>query len=255
MNWPDLVNGSFEFCGIFFLLTSILKLHRDKQIRGVHWLHITYFFIWGCWNMFYYPHLGQWFSFAGGAAILVANGYWLGQMIYYTRKEKKLYGTGTAFPQTRTIHPLRIVLSTWGLTGMREPIAIEVLIQRAANDCAQCCLAMYLQEPYARVASLSTSDELSKHGITVQRMLSLARRLGKPLARRWLSTGGELKDAVEGETGILFLKILRGHHYVMLFEGAVANPVDGLLWNLEAYLNAKQARIVSFYQRLDKGGT
>lgn len=132
---------------------------------------------------------------------------------------------------------------------MREPIAIEVLIQRSSDDCAQCALAMYLQEPYRRVARLSTKDELTKHGVTPQRMLALARHLGKPLKRTVLNGGIEYKDAVEGESGILWLKIPRAHHFAMLFEGSVANPADGLLWNLEAYLNEKKARILAFYQR------
>ncbi len=89
MTWPDLLNGTFEFCGAFFILLSILKLHKDKQVRGVHWLQVSYFFAWGLWNLYYYPHLNQWMSFIGGIAVVATNGVWLGQMLYYLHKEKQ----------------------------------------------------------------------------------------------------------------------------------------------------------------------
>lgn len=85
---PDLINGTFESLGAFFILQSVIKLHRDKVVRGVSWLHSGFFAAWGYWNLFYYPHLDQWFSFVGGVGIVAANTFWLGQIIYYTRKEK-----------------------------------------------------------------------------------------------------------------------------------------------------------------------
>lgn len=88
MSWPDIVNGTLEASGGLFILQSILKLHRDKQVRGVSWLHVGFFSAWWFWNLFYYPHLGQWVSFVGGIGIVVSNTFWLGQLIWYTHKEK-----------------------------------------------------------------------------------------------------------------------------------------------------------------------
>jgi hypothetical protein len=85
---PDLINGLFESTGAFFILLSVLKLHRDKKVRGVHWLHTSFFAAWGYWNLYYYPHLGQWFSFWGGIGITVTNTVWVLQLIYYTRSER-----------------------------------------------------------------------------------------------------------------------------------------------------------------------
>jgi len=45
----------------------------------------VFFTSWGMWNLFYYPHLGQWYSFAGGVFIVSVNTFWLGQIIYYRR--------------------------------------------------------------------------------------------------------------------------------------------------------------------------
>lgn len=82
---PDYINGLFEFCGGFFILMSILKLAKDKMVRGIHWVHCAFFAAWGFWNLYYYPHLGQMASFIGGIMVVTANTYWLGQIWYYLK--------------------------------------------------------------------------------------------------------------------------------------------------------------------------
>ena len=64
-----------------------MQLYRDKCIRGVHWSATLFFASWGYWNLFYYPHLDQWWSFSGGVSIVAANTVWVAQMFYYGRKE------------------------------------------------------------------------------------------------------------------------------------------------------------------------
>lgn len=88
MTLPDLINGLFESAGGLFILLSVLKLHRAKVVRGVSAIHVGFFSAWGYWNLFYYPHLDQWFSFAGGAALVAVNTFWLAQVWYYLRKER-----------------------------------------------------------------------------------------------------------------------------------------------------------------------
>lgn len=88
MAWPDIVNGSYELLGAPFILLSVLKLYRDKTIKGVSWTAVLFFTTWGYWNLFYYPYLGQWCSFAGGIAIVIVNTIWLSQIAYYLRKDR-----------------------------------------------------------------------------------------------------------------------------------------------------------------------
>lgn len=85
----DLVNGSFEIFGGFFIMFSCIKLLKEKKVRGVSWVHVTYFTLWGFWNLAYYPHLEQWTSFVGGSLVVLTNCFWLGLLIYYIRKEQK----------------------------------------------------------------------------------------------------------------------------------------------------------------------
>ena len=80
---PDFVNGLFEFCGAGFIGLHIQQILRDKAVRGVSILATTFFATWGLWNLFYYPHLGQWWSFTGGLAIVTANTIWIGLMLRY----------------------------------------------------------------------------------------------------------------------------------------------------------------------------
>ena len=87
METPDLINGLFESLGSLFILLSIIKLYRDKQVRGISYIHVGFFSAWGLWNIYYYPYLGQWVSFLGGLLIVITNTVYLGMLIYYSNKE------------------------------------------------------------------------------------------------------------------------------------------------------------------------
>lgn len=81
----DLFNGLYEFGGALMCGLNVLRAHRDKKFAGVSIFPVAFFTSWGLWNLYYYPHLNQWFSFAGGCFLVVTNGAWLGQMLYYGR--------------------------------------------------------------------------------------------------------------------------------------------------------------------------
>lgn len=89
MTWQDLINGLFELLAGLFVLMHCRKLYHDKMVRGVSLVATIFFFSWGLWNLYYYPHLEQWLSFWGGISIATANFLWIGMMIYYTAKERK----------------------------------------------------------------------------------------------------------------------------------------------------------------------
>jgi len=90
MNFPDAINGAFELCAGFFVLKHCAVLYKDKLVRGVSLLAAFFFTSWGFWNLFYYPHLEQWLSFYGGLLIVLANSLWVGMMIYYKLRERKM---------------------------------------------------------------------------------------------------------------------------------------------------------------------
>jgi hypothetical protein len=88
ISWPDVINGLFEMSGGFFIWQSVVKLHREKLVRGVSWKPVAFFSTWGFWNLFYYPHLDQWLSFAGGCGITLTNTIWAAQIGYYVWRER-----------------------------------------------------------------------------------------------------------------------------------------------------------------------
>lgn len=86
--WQDVVNGLFETLGGFFIMFSCVKLLRQKKVRGVSLVHVTYSTGWGFWNLYYYPFLNQRLSTIGGSIVAIVNILWLVMLIFYIRKEK-----------------------------------------------------------------------------------------------------------------------------------------------------------------------
>lgn len=93
MNVPDIVNGAFELFAGFFVLNHCRALYRDKLVKGVSLVSTIFFSSWGFWNLYYYPSLGQWWSFAGGLSIVSANCVWIAMMVYYIRIERITHAT------------------------------------------------------------------------------------------------------------------------------------------------------------------
>lgn len=83
---PDFINGLFEVVGSIFTWMNVLRVIRDKGYAGIYPPAIVFFFSWGFWNLFFYPSLGQWWSFAGGISLVAANLAWVGSMWWFGRK-------------------------------------------------------------------------------------------------------------------------------------------------------------------------
>lgn len=77
MNYPDLINGLFESFGVFAVWGNVLRLKRDKDVKGIVWQFTIVYWLWGLYNCFYYPWLHQWFSFSAGLVLCIGNGFWL----------------------------------------------------------------------------------------------------------------------------------------------------------------------------------
>ncbi len=82
----DLINGLFELGGAIAVLNHCRHLYRDKAVNGVSVLSTVFFTIWGLWNTYFYPTLGQYWSLIGGIAICMANALWVFLLIHYRNK-------------------------------------------------------------------------------------------------------------------------------------------------------------------------
>ena len=85
----DIINGCFEVFAGLFTIHNCVRLYEDKEVKGVSILATFFFTLWGFWNLYYYPSLGQTWSFYGGIVIVITNSVWVSQMIYYSRKNKR----------------------------------------------------------------------------------------------------------------------------------------------------------------------
>lgn len=120
---PDIINGLFEFFGAVVIMLNVRALYRDKVVKGVHWGVTGFFAAWGLWNLFYYPSLDQWFSFAGGCAIVTVNLIWLGQVWYYKTSwrfadrdqiRRKLTSSNSPISETREERYRRLMEHQYG---------------------------------------------------------------------------------------------------------------------------------------------
>ena len=83
----DIINGIFEFIAGCFMFTNILRLIKDKTVKGFNWYSILFFLFWGIWNLFYYPSLNQIYSFIGGIFIVMMNLIWLLLVLKFNLKK------------------------------------------------------------------------------------------------------------------------------------------------------------------------
>jgi hypothetical protein len=80
---PDMINGLFETFGAVLVFNHCRVTLRDRAVKGVSIASSALFTLWSVWNTFYYPFLDQWFSFAGTCLLALANGLWVGLLIYF----------------------------------------------------------------------------------------------------------------------------------------------------------------------------
>lgn len=86
----DLINGLFEALAGLMVLNHCRVLRTDKAVRGVSVATVAFFTALGVWNLYYYPALGQPWSFAGGIVVVAANSLYVGMLLHYTDRLRPL---------------------------------------------------------------------------------------------------------------------------------------------------------------------
>ena len=81
----DAINGMFELVGGIVIWHNVRRLLQAKRTLGISWSVQGFFAIWGWWNLWYYPSLHQWCSFAGGVLLVIGNTVWVVLAIHYHR--------------------------------------------------------------------------------------------------------------------------------------------------------------------------
>lgn len=86
---PDLINAGFNFIAGFFILNNCRVLLRQKLVRGVSVISVTFYLLWGIWNIFWFQYLDTPWSFYAGLFEMLSNCLWIGLMLYFNFKEKR----------------------------------------------------------------------------------------------------------------------------------------------------------------------
>ena len=86
--WPDALNSLFEYSGAVVIIGNCLKLIKQKEFKGSSIWGIVFNISCGGWNLFYYFHLNQYFSWVAGLSIFIAHCWWIYLILYYRYKEK-----------------------------------------------------------------------------------------------------------------------------------------------------------------------
>lgn len=82
---PDMINGGFEFAAGVAILNHCFTLWRDRCVAGVSTASVAFFSVWGVWNIFYYPHLDQFWSCAGGVFVTLANTVYVALLLRFRK--------------------------------------------------------------------------------------------------------------------------------------------------------------------------
>jgi uncharacterized membrane protein len=83
---PDMINGCFELVSALIAGANIKALLRDKEVQGFNPLTLLPFTLWGYWNLYFYAHLEQWWSWWGSLGMVFVNTTYL-LLCYYYKKE------------------------------------------------------------------------------------------------------------------------------------------------------------------------
>jgi len=72
----DLTNALFEGIGAILCWNNVLRIRRDREVKGVFWPAQVFWSVWGLWNLFYYSAVGHPFSLWAGAVLVSGNITW-----------------------------------------------------------------------------------------------------------------------------------------------------------------------------------
>ena len=114
-------------------------------------------------------------------------------------------------------------------------------MQRTEDDCAVVALAIIAQVGYQDVRRIHTTPQKGMSPLQMQRT---SRKLGVSLKQvPW--------DPDESQTGVAF--VYQAHenpgHCIVIFQGVVWDPSNGMLWGREAYLHDTGRSIETFLVR------
>lgn len=85
---PDIINGAFELFGCAAISFAIASVWRARSWHGTSIVPNFFFTAWGFWNLYFYPHVGQFWSTVGAGLTAGANVVLLWLMWKFRKRSK-----------------------------------------------------------------------------------------------------------------------------------------------------------------------
>ncbi|MCX6159238.1 MAG: hypothetical protein NTY74_14755 [Ignavibacteriae bacterium] len=84
----DFINTLFQFFGSAAAMSNILKIRKDKQVKGISVWASLFFSMWGLWSLYYYNASEHSINFYYFALLSLLNIIWLVMAFYYKLTKK-----------------------------------------------------------------------------------------------------------------------------------------------------------------------
>ena len=127
------------------------------------------------------------------------------------------------------------------------PVIVQPVRQHTNYACAIASLAMLIGWDYSAVFDYTHRKigERIKTGLWIRDMKGVARHFGVPLVSKRMFD-------VDESTGLLLIRQgrYRSDHAVLLFNGTIYDPMDGQLWEPDAYLASYAPKLKARFHTL-----
>ena len=87
----DKINSTFLFAASLFYVLNLVKLRKDKEVKGYNLGSIVFFTTWNCWNVvFYFVETNMFWTKVSSMFVAVLNIVYLTLLFKYRRQKKIL---------------------------------------------------------------------------------------------------------------------------------------------------------------------
>ena len=126
----DSINSVFEVAGTIFYYFSIIKILKDKCVRGISMMICVFFWVWAVWNCLYLYSLHQRFSFCWSITYAIANSAWLVLAFYYyfvdkSKKQVNLQKINKSMTQNQQTK--KMMIAGWNETMIKNLMLLPLI--------------------------------------------------------------------------------------------------------------------------------
>ena len=84
----DQINSAFVLMAALFYVLNLLKLMKDKEIKGISKISIGFFSLWNVWTLFFFIKVSEyWWTIGAYVLVAILNVAYITLMIKYGLKK------------------------------------------------------------------------------------------------------------------------------------------------------------------------